>query len=159
MNNQNNKKMYLIIAGIIIAAIVAIAVVLIMNNKDSNTNTNSNQNNSNNSSNNSNSSSNSINEEKQSAEARSVEMFALSIDNSITTLMFNQNYSSKDIEIINRNGQYYVKSGNVEEKVQYSGSPISCSNIEYDNDTGYVGMNGCTVGNGHTKYQYCNKWY
>lgn len=97
-----------------------------------------------------------ISSARESSQARSVENYATAIQDGIASAMYSTKYTGGEITVNNTDGT--LLEGTVElAKISYSGQKITCSKIEYTNETGYLTLEGCYAGNNTTlTFNYTN---
>lgn len=100
-----------------------------------------------------------IQNSRESSQARSVENFASAVNTAVTSVMYDTNYGGGDVTVDSTTGEAKANGANGQEVVKkpsYSGSTVTCSNINYDKATGYLSMTGCSVGGSETTFKYDN---
>ncbi len=87
---------------------------------------------------------------RESSMARSVENFASAVNTAITSVMYDTNYGGGDVTVNTETGVATATASDgtstVTKEPSYSGSKVTCTSINYDVKTGYLKMEGCSVG-------------
>ncbi len=96
---------------------------------------------------------------REASQARSVEQFASAIQDAVAEVMYDTNYGGGDVTVDKTTGVVTAKdaagTGEITKTPTYSGSKVSCTNIEYKD--GFLNMTGCSVGGSTTlKFHYNN---
>ncbi len=95
---------------------------------------------------------------RESSMARSVEGYADGVEQAITAAMSDPDYMGGDV-IVSDDGQTATvglqgQTGYIEKEVSYSGSQVRCEVVFYDDKTGYLQLEGCSVGGSDVKFRF-----
>ncbi len=120
-----------------------------------------------------------INNSRKSSQARSVESFATAVQQAYATAMSVPGYMGQDIYILPGTGdtekdKVFACGGDsvssssttcpadakIREEVKYSGNVVTCgtnnAEIYYEQETGYIRLENCSVAGSNTKFRYYN---
>ncbi len=99
-----------------------------------------------------------IQNSRESSMARSVEGYADGVEQAITGAMSDPSYMGGDV-VVADDGQIAKvglkgQNGYIEKVVSYSGSKVRCDVVNYDVETGFLQLEGCTVGGSNIKFRF-----
>ena len=99
-----------------------------------------------------------IQNSRESSMARSVEGYAAGVAQAITSAMSDPDYMGGDV-IVSDDGQIAKvglqgQTGYIEKPVSYSGSQVHCEVVNYDDETGFLQLEGCSVSGSTIQFRF-----